>query len=538
MNLSINKREKYFITISVIIGIILGWILFHQSPDHDIESTSIQAETETIWICSMHPHIRQNEPGTCPICAMDLVPLEDEVSGESLQLPANAVQMSPAAISLADIHTTVVKRGKPEKTIYLQGKVKADERRIAQLTARFSGRIENLAVNFTGQNVRKGEILGSIYSPDLITAQRELLEAVPYKTTNVSFYQSARTKLKLWDISEEQIDAIEAEGKPQFNFSILSPMSGTVTRRHITVGDYVSEGSPLFEVIDLKRVWVLFDAYEQDLPWIRTGDPIKINIQSLAGKEFEGRVKYIDPFINADTRVASVRVELANEQMRLKPEMFATGTLESSIAAFSDELLIPKSAILWTGKRAIVYVKIPNTQTVAFLPREIVLGPEAGNFYVVKSGINEGEEIAFYGVFKIDAAAQLAGVPSMMNPSESKQFIDHDHEASPTSGSFSTSSPAVQIEGLKQMTFKVAGNCEMCKNRIEKAAASLDGVNSALWSTESKILEITYNPEKVELEKIHETIAVAGHDTELKTAPIDVYNELPACCLYRQPDTN
>ena len=533
MNLTINRRERNIIAISVIIGVFLGWILFHQSQEKNIQHAENLEEAETTWICSMHPHIRQNEPGTCPICAMDLIPLEENASDRSIQLPEDAVRLSPSAMSLADIHTTIVKRGRPEKTIYLQGKVKPDERRIAQLTARFSGRIENLSVNFTGQNVRKGETLGMIYSPDLITAQRELLEALPYKTSNTVFYQSAHTKLKLWDISDEQIRAIEEKGEPQFNFNILSPISGTVTRRHIAVGDYVSEGSPLFEVIDLKRVWVLFDAYEQDLPWIRKGDPVKISIQSFAGIEFDGRISHIDPFINADTRVAAVRIELTNEQMRLKPEMSATGILETQVATYNDELLIPKSAILWTGKRAIIYVKIASEKAIAFLPREILLGPEAGNFYVVESGLKEGEEIAFYGVFKIDAAAQLAGVTSMMNPRESKKITGHDHETLSTSGIFSSPAPAGHVESLQQSTFKVAGNCQMCKNRIEKAASSLDGVNSAVWNTESKILEITYNPEKVQLERVHEAIASAGHDTEMKTALQKVYNELPACCLYR-----
>ena len=188
----------------------------------------------------------------------------------------------------------------------------------------------------------------------------------------------------------------------------------------MALGDYVKEGNPLFEVIDLHKVWVMFDAYESDLPWIRKGDKINFTMQSLPGKTYSGKVSYIDPFIDPSTRVAQVRIEMNNPDLKFKPEMFANGVLESNIAEKSDALLIPKSSILWTGKRAVVYVKVPNRKNPSFLYRVIDLGPEAGNFYVVASGLMEGEEIATNGVFKIDASAQLAGKPSMMNPDGGK----------------------------------------------------------------------------------------------------------------------
>ena len=425
---TLNKREAIIIGITLVIGLFFGAVFFggseesHSGHNHEINANA----EEKIYTCSMHPQIKQNEPGLCPICAMDLVPITT-LHAEGDDIDPNEIQMTESAMKLADVQTAIVKRGVPEKSVHLLGKVKANERNIAELTARFGGRIEKLFVNYTGQNVKKGQKLGIIYSPDLITAQKELLEAIKYKESNPSFYKSSRSKLKLWDLTDAQIDAIENNGEPKLYFDILSPISGTVTKRHVAIGSYVKEGSALFEVIDLSRVWVMFDAYESDLPWIKPGDKIDFTLQSFPGKSYEGKVSYIDPFINAYTRIAQVRVEIANKDKDFKLEMFANGILESNIAKNSNELLIPKSAILWTGKRAVVYVKVPNRKTPSFLYREIVLGPEAGNFYVVAEGLSEGEIIATNGVFKIDASAQLAGKPSMMNPEGGKISTGHNH---------------------------------------------------------------------------------------------------------------
>ncbi len=418
----LDKKSLITAAIALIIGLGLGWAVFTGSSQQKDKKQTEAAEHnhagETVWTCSMHPQIRMDKPGKCPICGMDLIPLEEEKKTEESSLPGE-IKMTQSAIALANIETVTVKKGIPEKTIYLLGTVKPDERNIAELTARFGGRIEKLYVNFTGQNVRKGEKLATIYSPELIAAQRELLEAAKYKSSNPAFYKSARTKLKLWDLTDAQIDDLENREKVQHYFDLLSPISGTVTKRDVAIGDYVKTGSSMFEVINLKKVWVMFDAYENDLPWIKTGDEIDFTIQSLPGKSYKAKVKYIDPFIDPKTRVAKVRVELNNPKMTLKPEMYAAGILKSEMQQTND-LLIPKSAILWTGKRAVVYVKVPGRSQPAFIYREIVLGPEAGNFYVVSSGLKEGEVIAMNGVFNIDAAAQLAGKPSMMNPEGGK----------------------------------------------------------------------------------------------------------------------
>ena len=435
---NISKREAVIIGIAAVTGLFLGWLFFHGSEraaeGKETEAAAhVHEEGETIWTCSMHPQIRMDKPGKCPICGMDLIPLEDAGKSQEIQSPGE-IQMTESAMKIADIQTLAVAKEYPHKEMYLLGKVKPDERNIAELTARFGGRIEKLFVNFTGQDVKKGEKLATIYSPALVTAQKELLEALAYKDSNPEFYNAVRSKLRLWDLSEEQINGIEKNGEPLHYFEVLSPISGTVTRRHVTAGDYVKEGSPLFQVTDLSHVWVMFDAYESDLPWIRKGDRVKLSVKSVPGKTFSGQVTFIDPVINPETRVARVRVELDNRDLQLKPDMFVNGVITSRIAENKKELLIPKTAVLWTGKRAIVYVKVPGREMPSFLLREIVLGPEVGEYFVVHSGLEEGEVITVNGVFKIDAAAQLAGKPSMMNPAGGKTSTGHDHGSMQISG--------------------------------------------------------------------------------------------------------
>jgi Cu(I)/Ag(I) efflux system membrane fusion protein len=541
--MKIDRKNIIIGIITLAIGLILGWIFFGgqgQTHKDQVEITEHDHEKETIWTCSMHPQIKMDKSGQCPICGMDLIPLDDEVDDESAD--PDEIQMSESAIKLADIQTAVVQKGKPERTVYLLGIVKPDERNIAELTARFGGRIEKLDINFTGQNVRKGEKLATIYSPELISAQRELLEAKKYRETNPGFYKAARTKLALWDLTDEQIEEIETSGETQHYFSLLSPISGTVTNRDIAIGDYVKAGSPMFEVINLKKVWVMFDAYESDLPWIRNGDEISFTIQSLPSRNFTGKVKYIDPFIDEKTRVAKVRVELNNSNLELKPEMFANGLLRSQMES-SDELMIPKSSILWTGKRAVVFVKVPDRSKPSFVHREITLGPEAGQFYVVTTGLHEGEEIAVNGVFKIDAAAQLAGKPSMMNPEGGKTSTGHDHGGASMSDEEMKSmdkKDSGKVENAsahgEHAMLKVFGNCGMCESRIEEAANNLEGVTVADWDVDSKMLHLQYNTNTVNVDDVEKAIAAVGHDTENHRAPDDVYDDLPGCCMYDRPE--
>jgi Cu(I)/Ag(I) efflux system membrane fusion protein len=264
--------------------------------------------------------------------------------------------------------------------------------------------------------VVKGQALAEIYSPELITAQQELLETVKTKQLQPELYEASREKLRFWKLTNDQIAKIENSGVIQNNFDVLSNTSGTVIARRVNTGDHVSEGTVLFDIADLSKVWIMFDAYESDLQFLHTGEKLSFTLQALPGIDFSGNIIFIDPVIDPVTRVAKVRVETGNQSGKLKPEMFATGIVSTTLKEYGDNMVIPKTAVLWTGKRSVVYVKEPGTDEPIFKLREIGLGPMLGESYVITDGLTEGEEIVTSGTFSVDAAAQLEGKPSMMNP--------------------------------------------------------------------------------------------------------------------------
>lgn len=360
----------------------------------------------------MHPQIRQKEPGKCPICGMDLIPLENNLSEEN---PLE-IRMSASAMKLANVQTAVVGAGKAVREVRLNGKVQPDERQMYSQVSHLAGRVEKLYVNFTGEQVRKGQTLADIYSPELVTAQEELFSAMKIKDIQPNLFSAAKEKLKNWKLTDQQIERILEAGKPQEQFPILADVSGIVLEKKVNLGDYVMRGMPLYKVTDLSRVWVLFEVYESDMPWAKVGSLVTFTVQSLPGATFSGKITFIDPVIDPVTRVATARVEVANPGLRLKPEMFVSGVIQTQLASGSESLLVPKSAVMWTGERSVVYVKNASETGMSFQMREVVLGPLTGEGYLIEKGLDPGEEIAVNGTFSIDAAAQLAGKSSMMNP--------------------------------------------------------------------------------------------------------------------------
>ena len=530
MKIFSNKYVRFSLILTG--GILLGWIFFHSSPaKEEKHDHAAEASKSEVWTCSMHPHIRMDKPGKCPICAMDLIPLTQ--SGTAEMDPA-AVHLTKEAAQLANVLTSVVSRQNTEKEVRLYGKVQADERLLQNQVAHISGRVEKLLVNFTGEPVRKGQKLALIYSPELVTAQQELLESVKTKKAQPEIYEASKEKLRQWKLTDSQISAIESSGNVQANVEVESNTSGIITGRRVNNGDYVSQGSVLFEVSDLSRVWVLFDAYESDLPFLKTGDKIDFTIQALPGSTYSGNVRFIDPVIDPVNRVAKVRVEISNPGGKLKPEMFATGLVKANLPEFQDKLVIPRSAVLWTGKRSIVYVKEPNSEEPVFKIREIELGPQLGNSYVVLDGLADGEEIVTQSAFSVDAAAQLEGKPSMMNPSGGIVSTGHNHGEMTGEKAEMNMKQGTEMANMEHQTIKVSGECEMCKDRIETAAKSVSGVSSPEWSTETKMLHVQFDGAKTNLDAIQKAIANAGHDTEKYKASDTAYKALPECCTYRK----
>ncbi len=422
-----NNLKKYglYITIGVV-GIILGGLLFggHGTETHTMEQSDQMSETDqhvaenhtddegnVIYSCSMHPSVRQNEPGDCPICGMELIEVQDNSTASG---NPNELTMSLAAMKLAEIETSVVRSGNPVSTIYLPGKIMPDQNKVSSVTALFGGRIVNLYVDYEGAFVRKGQKIASIYSPELISAQQELLQAVKFKEQNPVLYKSAKRKLALWELPAQTIENIESTGEIKTELDIVSPATGYVTKLNVSREDYVNRGSMIYMVADLSSVWVMFDAYESDLSLIQEGQNIMFTTATYPGEKFEGTVSFVDPSVNSMSRTADVRVKANNPEKKLKPNMLAEGILTANISN-QKSLLIPKSAVLWTGPRSIVFVQIPDKEEPTFIAREVTLGKRVGEQYIILEGLEAGEEVVTHGNFKLDGAAQLADKLSMMN---------------------------------------------------------------------------------------------------------------------------
>lgn len=527
-------QNKYFrYGVLLLIGIFLGWVFFGRgeaphSHDDTLEAHDhARADQPTVWTCAMHPQIKQDKPGKCPICGMDLTPMRSSANSDE-HIDPSAIQLSPEAIALANIETSVVTSQKPVKEVSLYGTVQADERLTQSQTAHVSGRIEKLFINFTGETVSKGQTIAKIYSPDLLNAQQELLEAKKLEDIQPKLLEAAREKLRLWKLTEDQIKTVENSGVVSATIDIQANTSGIVIEKKVSEGDYINQGSVLFNVANFSQVWVMFDAYETDLPFLKRGDLVEFTIQAVPGKKFKGNISFIDPIINKTTRTAKVRVVTANPQSILKPEMYANAKISSSIAQKSDQIIIPKSAVLWTGKRSIVYVKQPEIESAAFLLREIELGPSLGNSYIVLSGLHEGELVVTNGAFVIDASAQLEGKQSMMNEHAGAAHTGHAHHGGEQVANMSSAHMG------KHVMLKVGGACEMCKERIEKAALAITGVSEAVWDINKKEVHLTFDDKKTDISTISKAIATVGHDTEKHNADDAVYNALPGCCLYRK----
>lgn len=418
------KNNKTVIYIGLLaVGLLLGWLLFGSSSNEETEHNHNEVvDASQMWTCSMHPQIMQPEPGDCPICGMDLIPAEAGADG----LTADQFKLTANAMALANIQTTVVGNGSVENGIIkLSGKIAENEEVNAVQVSYFSGRIERLNINFTGEEVRKGQLLATVYSPELYAAQQELITAASLKESQPALYMAVRNKLKLWKLSETQINQIESTGKVKENFPVYATVTGTVTEKLVEQGDYVKQGQPLLKIANLNTVWANFDVYENQIELFKKGQEVDIITNAYPNKQFKGKVDFIDPILNTKTRTVDLRVVLNNKEAIFKPGMFVTANIERVSRSNDEVLTIPASAVLWTGERSVVYLKTNPDQTV-FEMREVVLGNQIGNEYEVLEGLFVGNEIVTNGTFTVDAAAQLQGKKSMMNKQGGKTMTGHE----------------------------------------------------------------------------------------------------------------
>lgn len=491
---NINKKTIIIAISTLLIGLLFGWLLFGNNKiQPDGAEDAAQEKTEITWICSMHPQVRKNEPGNCPICDMELIPLENN----DAEIDPMSVQMSATAMQLAQVETMVVGKSTTEKAIRLNGKVQADERRLFTQATHIAGRVEKLGVNFTGEYISQGQVIAYIYSPELLTAQKELFEAQKIKETQPELFNAAKDRLKNWKLTDKQIDGILASNKSMEQFPILANVSGYVTKKMVTTGDYIKQGEAIYEIADLSKVWVLFDVYESELAWLNKGDKISYTVNSIAGKTFDGTVTYIDPVIDAKTRVAKARVETNNSDLLLKPEMFASGTLKAQIKAEGSSITVPKTAVMWTGKRSVVYVMQNVNENISFRMREVGLGAALGERFVLENGLQLGEEIAVNGTFSIDAAAQLAGKPSMMNPEGGVAMTGHNHGGASNSKMEEVPGPAkkvsVSVDAKKALEFLYNDYFEMktalAADDFKKAKEAGIAMNKSLEKVEMNLFK-------------------------------------------------
>lgn len=480
--------KKYLIYISLIaLGILAGWILFGLiglGERHIEDQHNHTEETAQIWTCSMHPQIRQSEPGDCPICGMDLIPLEESDNSNPL-----VFSMSDEAVKISNIQTSIVGSNitaDDHNGLSFSGRIEADETMSSSIVTYVEGRIEQLYITYTGQKVSQGQSVAVIYSPQLISAQKELLEAYKTKDMSPKLYVASYNKLKNWKLTDGQIQSILDSENIIETFTIYAQHSGVISQKKVSVGDYLKSGQSLFEVQSLSQVWAVFDVYESDVPKIDIGDKISFKTASYPNELFTAKVNFIDPLIDPATRTNAVRATISNSNGKLKPDMFIEGSVVAAIGN-NTTLFVPKSAVLWTGKRSVVYVKVPNESIPSFEYREVELGASSGNFYELLSGLQNGEEVVTNGAFVIDASAQLNNQASMMN----QQLVTHENaDEKTTAKDYQSATPEafkIQLNTVVTNYIKVKealakDDPKTAKEEASQLQAQIEKVNTSFLS--------------------------------------------------------
>ena len=423
--------------VALLLGFALGGLLFGTgSPQsrEDVDQHEHQADAaeDTTWTCSMHPQIQQPEPGQCPICGMDLIPASSGDAAESSS--AERIVLSERARTLAKLRTAVVRR-QPDANADLQllGRLETNETSLKSITSWIGGRIDRLSVRATGTRVRKGQVIATLYSPEVFAAHQDLLVAkrqVERMRTSPETSQwaagaaldAARERLALLGVPDAEISRMEKAKKPTRAVPIRSPFSGTVIERIATEGAYVSTGSALYRVANLRSLWLQLDAYESDLARLSLGQSVRISVDAYPDETFEGAVTFIDPVLDPRRRTAEVRVELDNRDGRLRPGMFAEATVATAFPEGKPRpLVVPATAPLFTGRRAVVYVEVDDGGRIAYEARTVRLGPRLGQVYPVVAGLSEGERIVTRGAFALDADLQIRGGASMMTSADDSE---------------------------------------------------------------------------------------------------------------------
>ena len=528
-------------TVLVVVLAFLAGFLLRGGDSEETAAPAAEKGSAVKWYtCSMHPQVKLQDPNArCPICGMELIPVRaDSDDGGS----PRRLSMSEAAKLLAEVETAPATRRTVVKEVSLVGKIDYDETRLRTITAWVPGRLDRLYVDYTGVAVRKGAPLVYMYSPELLQAQSSLLDAdrayAEMKGTTASEANLERQRLtiaavenqlRLWGLTAEQLAEIRKRGTASDHMTVVSPIAGIVTGMKAVEGDYVGVGTKIHEIADLSRVWVYLDAYESDLAWIKYAQEVEFEAEAYPGDAFTGRISFIHPFLNEMTRTVPVRVTVDNVDGRLKPGMFVRARIQARLAAggkivepflagkwispvhpevVTEEagncpicntplvsaeslgyvgedapapLVIPATAPLRTGKRAVVYVEVPDADRPTYEGREIVLGPRTRSHYLVREGLEEGERVVVKGNFKIDSALQILARPSMMSPADAKAWPAVEAPAS-----FVAALSPVYRAYIKAQRSLAADDLALTKTALENAVRAAEGVDAQRLTSEAR----------------------------------------------------
>ena len=411
-----RRSVKIAVPILLILAVVAaagGYYLWQRQKPAKADKT---AQGPVLYTCAMHPFIIKDKPGSCPICGMQLIKKVEGAQAGAKELEMlGHVSLSPTQAVMANVATVAVDKLPLAKEINATGIVQYDQARQAKVTAWVAGRIDRLHVNSVGAYVSKGRPVAEIYSPDLVAAQQEYLLALKsreqLKNSSIQsisqggegLVASARQRLKLMGVRDEQLKGLETAGQPNIRLPIYTPLSGVVIEKLVQEGQYLNVGDPLFSIADLSTVWVEVEVYENEFSFVKAGQRVEMVSQSYPGKTFSGRVSFIYPFLDPKTRTVKVRVEMPNPGLRLKPDMFVNAQIKVPLGS---ALAVPASAVMDTGKRQVVWVE---TQPGMFEPREVQAGARVGDNVQILSGLRQGDKVAATGGYLIDSESQLKG---------------------------------------------------------------------------------------------------------------------------------
>lgn len=461
-------KRNIFIVLAVVILAAIGVFLGNQPLNRSTQNTA--AVNGQIWTCSMHPQVRLPRPGPCPICSMPLAPASARMTNES---SGSMLELSDHARAMASVETVPVQRRKMSREIRVVGKVQYNEAALANITTRVEGYVERLFVDYTGVEVKPGDHLVEIYSPDLLVAQQELLIALESQLGS-TLVESAKRKLLLWGLTPEQVDHLIRNNKVSDRITLYSPIQGTVTEKRVVLKAMVKPGETLYRLANLESVWIYIDIYESELPWVQYGQMVEINAEALPGQSFSGRVWLISPVLSEETRTVKVLLNINNTERKLKPGLYVSALIRAELLADgrpapsgvegqwscpmhplvvlpqagecpvcnmalvqipgppaqaqppADQLVlaVPVTAVLDSGVRKLVYVEKAHGQ---FVPVEIVTGPRTDDSYPVLAGLNEGDKVVVRGSFLLDSQFQIRGLPSLFYQEGQEAVAGHPH---------------------------------------------------------------------------------------------------------------